>query len=29
MFEFEFEAELLPFKFHNPALAVLFHLPPT
>lgn len=29
MFEFEFDDPLLPFKYHKPALAVLFQLPPT
>ena len=29
MFVFVLDAELLPFKYHNPAFAVLFQAPPT
>lgn len=28
MFAFAFVAVLLPFRYHRPALAVLFQLPP-
>ena len=29
MLEFAFDAELLQFTYHNPALAALLQLPPT
>lgn len=28
MLEFEFDAELLPLRYHKPALPALFQLPP-